>query len=103
MKVSELKRKLEHAKDDDNVVVAIKLPFVTVGALPSVPISLAFTGFDWDNGKFILTPEENVTPADRDFEKQMKDIQDKLGWAEYENRNLKSEIKKLKQKIGSIV
>lgn len=97
MKAGELKQKLEHVKDDVEIMVAIKLPFTTVGAIPMVPVKYAFNGFDWEAGKFIITPEENLTPADRDFESQMKQMQKDLGWASYENRNLKAEIKKLRK------
>lgn len=106
MKLRELKvlidRAVETARDyeDHEVVIAVKLPYTTVGAIPTVPVKLAFKGFDWENGKFILTPEENLTPADRDFELQMKDMQNKLGLAEYENRGLKTEIQRLKKQIG---
>jgi hypothetical protein len=97
MKASELKQKLEHVKDDVEVVVAIKLPFTTVGPIPTVPVKHAFNGFDWEAGKFIITPEENLTPANRDFESQMKQMQKDLGWSNYENRNLKAEIKRLRK------
>jgi hypothetical protein len=100
MKVGDLKRALEYTKDDNEVMIAIQLPYITVGAIPMVPIKSATNGFDWENGKFILRAEENLTPANRDFAKQMKDMQDKWGWAEYENRNLKAEIKRLKKLIG---
>ena len=97
MKASELKQKLEHTPDDVEVVVAIKLPYTTVGAIPTVAVKYAFNGFDWEQGKFIITPEENVTPADNEFAKQMKEMQEKLGWAQYENRGLKAEIKRLRK------
>lgn len=102
MKLIELKtiidRSLENARHTDSeVVVAVKMPFTTVGAIPTVPVDLAFNGFDWDNGKFILTPKENLTPADRDFAAQMKKMQEDLGWEKLENRRLKAEIKKLKK------
>ena len=100
MKASELKQKLEHVKDDVEVMVAIKLPFSTVGAIPMVPIKHAYNGFDWESGKFIIIPEETLTPADRDFASQMKKMQDELGWVKYENRNLKAEIKMLKKQTG---
>ena len=102
MKVSELKRILEHTKDDSEVMIAIKLPYATVGAIPMIAIKTASNGFDWEQGKFILHPEEELTPSDRDFAKQMKEMQDKWGWAEYENRGLKSEIKRLKKQFGVI-
>lgn len=100
MKVSELKAILEHTKDDSEVMVAIKLPYATVGAIPMVSIKSASNGFDWEHGKFILRPEEQLTPADRDFAAQMKAMQDKWGWADYENRNLKAENKKLRKRLN---
>jgi hypothetical protein len=44
-----------------------------------------------------LFPKENLTPSDRDFEAKMKKMQEELGWLNYENKNLKAEIRKLKQ------
>jgi hypothetical protein len=100
MKVSDLRRALEHTKDDNEVMISIKLPYATIGAIPMVAVKSATNGFDWENGKFILRAEEELTPADRDFAKQMKDIQDKWGWADYENRGLKAEVKRLKKQLG---
>lgn len=106
MKLSELKylvdRAVETSQDyeDHEVVIAVKLPYTTVGAIPMVAVKSVNKGFDWENGKFIIRAEENLTPADRDFEETMKKLQDKAGWAEYENRNLKTEIKRLKKQIG---
>lgn len=100
MKVSELKQILEYAKDDNEVMISVKLPYVTIGAIPMVAIKSASNGFDWENGNFILRAEEELTPADHDFAKQMKDMQDKWGWADYENRGLKAEIKRLKKQLG---
>jgi len=97
MKVSELKQILEHTRDDSEVMIAIKLPYSTVGAIPMVSVKSAMNGFDWENGKFILHPEEKLTNFDEDFAKKMKDMQDKWGWSEYENRGLKAEIKQLKK------
>ena len=99
MKVEDLKIALQYAKDDHEVMIAIKLPYSTAGARPMVAVKNAMSGFDWESGKFIIAPVEELQPADRDFAKQMKEMQDKWGWAEYENRNLKAEIKRLKQKI----
>lgn len=103
MKLSELKRLVDlyHRdghRDDPEVVIQIKLPYSTVGGMPTVKIKNAQMGFDWDNGKFILQPEEDLTPSDRDFAKQMKEMQDRAGWADYENRNLKAELNRLKNK-----
>lgn len=105
MKLTELKRIVDLSMQskyagDSEVVVKVELPYVTVGAMPMVPVKSAQNGFDWESGRFILTPEENLTPSDRDFAKQMREMQDKLGWAEYENRGLKAEIRRLKKQLG---
>ena len=99
MKVEDLKVALQYAKDDHEVMIAIKLPYATVGPIPMVAVKSAVSGFDWESGKFIIGPVEELTPADRDFAKMMKDVSDKWGWAEYENRNLKAEIKRLKKQL----
>jgi hypothetical protein len=103
VKLTELKDLIDgyvqFIEDDPDVVIAITLPYSTVGATPTVPVKLVSNGFDWDKGKFILTPEENLTPADRDFANQMKKMQEDLGVAKLENRRLKSEIKKLKEQL----
>ena len=88
-------------REDPEVVIQIKLPYSTVGGQPTVRVKSIQMGFDWDHGKFIITPEENLTPADRDFAEQMRKMQDDLGWAKYENRGLKAEIKKLKKQLGA--
>jgi hypothetical protein len=105
MKLSELHRMVNlHYRpeypEDPEVVIYVKLPYATVGGRPTVPVKDMYMGFDWEAGKFIIFPEEELTPSDRDFAKQMKEMQDKWGWAEYENRNLKAEIRKLKKLIG---
>jgi len=104
MKFSELHRlvNLYHRDghhEDPEVVIRIKLPYVTVGSMPTVKVKTVQMGFDWDAGKFIIVPEEPVTPSDRDFAKQMKEMQERAGWADYENRNLKAEIRRLKKKL----
>lgn len=100
MKVSELNRILGYCDEDSEVVVQVKLPYATVGGTPFVKVKNANAGFDWDSGKFIIVTEEPVTPSDRDFAARMKKMQDDLGWAQYENRNLKAENKKLRDKLN---
>lgn len=105
MKFSELKRLIDlhyqsGRNDDSEVVVKIKLPYTTVGGMPTVKIKSAQMGFDWDKGKFVLWPEEDLTPSDRDFAQQMRKMQERAGWADHENRNLKAEIKRLKKRLN---
>ena len=103
MKLRELKqlvdRAVETARDyeDHEVVIAVKLPNTTVGAIPMVAVKSVNKGFDWENGKFIIRAEEELTPADRDFATKMKDMQELVGLLQYENRGLKAEIKKFKR------
>ena len=103
MKLSELKhlidRICENMKphNDPDVVIKVKMPYTTIGATPTVTVKNASLGFDWDNGKFIFHTQEPLTPSDRDFAEQMKQMQERAGWADYENRNLKAEIKRLKK------
>ncbi len=105
MKLSQLKQIIDlysntQPHNDPDVVVIVKLPYQTVGAMPSVEVKSAQMGFDWENGKFLLQTEEPLTPSDRDFEAKFKALQEKYGWLDYENRNLKSENAKLKKKLN---
>lgn len=100
MKVEDLKIALQYAKDGDDVMIAVTLPYTTVGPIPMRPVKGAMTGFDWESGKFILTPVDKLTPNDADFEKQFKELQKKAGWLDYENRGLKAQNKKLRALFG---
>lgn len=102
MKLSELHRivNLLHKPDhyvDPEVTITVTLPYTTIGAHPMVAVKTAGLGFDWEAGKFMLWPEEKLTYVDRDFKKMFTDMQQKCGSLEYENRFLKSEIKKLRK------
>lgn len=106
MKFSELKKAVDlfHRDgyyEDPEVVIQIKLPYSTVGRTPTVKVKSVFLGFDWEHGMIIITPEENLTPGDRDFKKQMREMQERAGWADHENRNLKAEIRRLKKQKES--
>jgi site-specific recombinase len=100
MKVEDLKVALQYAKDSDEVTIAIALPYSTAGAIPMVSVKSAMSGFDWESGRFIIRPIESLTPEDRDFAKQFKELQKKAGWLDYENRGLKAQNKKLRAMYG---
>jgi hypothetical protein len=85
--------------EDPEIMIRVKLPYATVGALPMVKVKSMNMGFDWEAGKFIIWPEEDLTPSDRDFAKQMRDMQERAYNSDYENRNLKAEIRRLKKKL----
>lgn len=100
MKFSELKNKIESYSEilpdyeDPEVVVAIKMPYSTVGGQPTVKVKSFDKGFDWDSGKFIFTPEEKLTLHNRDFAKEFRDLQEKCSRLMWEVRDLKAKIKK---------
>jgi hypothetical protein len=104
MKFSDLQRivNLHYRPDhyeDPEIMIRVKLPYDTVGALPMVKVKSMNMGFDWEAGRFIIWPEEDLTPSDRDFAKQMKEMQERAYNSDYENRNLKAEIRRLKKKL----
>lgn len=108
MKLSEFKAKIDlyadriKEYDDPEVVVEYKPPFTTVGGAPCVSVVRVSKGFDWDNGKFFVVTEKPLTLVDGEFTEKFKKLQDDYGWAKYENRNLKADIKKLQKRIDEL-
>lgn len=103
MKFNELKQLIDLYDDfheNPEVVIKIKLPYSTVGAMPTVKVRSVHMGFDWDAGKLIIYPEEEVTPSDRDFASQMSDMQERAYSADRENRGLKAEIRRLNKLLA---
>lgn len=98
MKVSELIAILERANPEDEVRIRIKSPG-TVGQSPTVDVKSASSGFDWDRGSFLIFPVDDLSKDTVQLLEQIKTLQDKFGWSEYENRNLKAEIKRLRKQI----
>jgi hypothetical protein len=83
MKLSELKRiidlTLENGKQDPEVMVVIKMPYATVGSHPMVKVKSVSNGFDWEAGKFMIWPEENLQQFDVDFSEKFKDLERTMG------------------------
>jgi len=108
MKLSELKeyidRIMEYAPRDANseVMIAIKLPYATVGARPMKPITGIMQGFDWEKGKIILSTDEPLTPYEKLLGDSIGKIYDKLGLAEYQNKVLQREIEELKKQLEEL-
>ena len=98
MKVSDLINALERANPDDEVRIRIKSPG-TVGHAPTVDVESAHSGFDWERGSFLIFPVDDLSKDTVELLEQIKTLQDKFGWSEYENRNLKADIKRLRKQI----
>lgn len=101
MKFSELVRivNLDNMErmNDCEVRIVVKKPFATVAGTPSVSVKNMYMGFDWDHGKFLIYPEENLMEYDVDFGEKFRELQKKNGDLRYENVGLKSEVKRLKK------
>lgn len=74
----------------------------SAGATPTVNIKSISLGFDWDNGKLLVFPEKDLRLIEADELAALRKENTKQGWAEYENRNLKAEVSKLKKKIQNL-
>ena len=82
--------------DPAEIQVCIKIDNVkAVGGTAKVDIKRAFQGSDWDSGRIILVPEEDLTLTDHDYLTKMRKEVEDMGWTAYEVGNLKRENKKL--------
>ena len=108
MKLSELKRIIDLTVeslmpyDDPEVMVNITTSG-SVGGTPCVKVKNAFKGFDWDSGKFIIMSDEPVMKVNQKTVEELRKEAEKIGWDIYENRSLKAEVKKLKDKIKNLI
>ena len=85
----------------ESITVGIVVKTVgTAGGTPVVGVKNIYAGFDWDNGKLLIYPESDVREIKADELWALRRASEKEGWAQYENRNLKSDIKKLTAKIA---
>jgi len=106
MKLSELKEQIDRIVEyaprdaDSEVMVAIKLPHTTVGAIPMMEITSIMQGFDWEHGKIILRTKEPLMPFDKDIGDKLKKTTDKLASTEYKNRRLTDELNELRKQFA---
>jgi hypothetical protein len=85
----------------ESITVGIVIKTVgTAGGTPVVGVKNIHAGFDWDNGKLLIYPESDVREIKADELLALRKANEKEGWAQYENRNLRSDIKKLTAKIA---
>lgn len=107
MNIFELKEKIDRIILTSNnasrmrVVIPIKTPG-SVGGTPCVDIKSAITGFDWDDGKLMLYPVEDLSKTDHDYLAKIRKQADEIGWSVYEFNNLKRENKRLLKEIKKL-
>ena len=98
MKLSELKEQIDRIVEyaprdaDSEVMVGIRLPYTTVGAMPMMEITSIHQGFDWEHGKIILSTKEPLMPFDKDIGDKLRKTADKLASVEYKNKRLTDEL-----------
>lgn len=63
----------------------------SIGGTPTIEVTKAYGGIDWDSGKFILLGDTDLREIDRDEIAAIMKQYDELGWKHYEIRNLKRE------------
>ena len=109
MNIFELKEKLDHIistkRDYELDRMQVVIPIKSVGAAggtPCVDIKSVIAGFDWDDGKLMLYPVEDLSRTDHDYLAKMKEQASGLGWSVYEFQNLKRENKRLLKEIKTL-
>jgi hypothetical protein len=58
----ELIELLTQMPKDSEVRICIKLPFATVGPVPTRALTSVSSGFDWEHGKILLQAEVDLCP-----------------------------------------
>ena len=79
--------------------IKVCIPIKTVNAIggtPCIDVKQVNIGFDWDDHKFMLYSEKDLSLTDHDYLAIMRKEAEDIGWTGYEVKNLKHEIKKLK-------
>ena len=108
MTLTELKEVIDRALENNalygggrelEAVIVVKTAG-SIGGAPGVGVKSAPAGFDWDSGKLLIHPDRDLRVIEADELAAIRKASAKEGWAEYENRGLKAEIKRLKAQIG---
>lgn len=95
MKVEDLRVMLQHARDNDEVMIGIRLPYQTVGAYPMVKVKSAVSGFDWEHGKFMIWPESDLYPSNDELIEKFKVMEKQSHVLFMKNMELEKEIRRL--------
>ena len=85
-------------RHQDPAEIRVCIPIQTVKAIGGTPcanVKQANKGFDWDNNKFMLYPEIDLSLTDHDYLAIMRKEAEEIGWTSYEVGNLKREVKRL--------
>ena len=86
----------------DPADIQVGIVVQTVGQAGGTPIVAVHKGFDWDNGKLLIFPEKQLRTIEADELLALRKANEKEGWAEYENKGLKAEVKRLNATIKKL-
>lgn len=81
--------------------IVVRVPGM-IGGTPTVNVKSIQAGFDWDNGKLLIYPEKDLRTIEADEILALRKANEKEGWAEYENRGLKAQVKRLNAVIKQL-
>ena len=77
-------------------MIVIKLPYATVGAHPMRAVKSVSSGFDWEDGKFMIWPETDLYPSNDELKETFKRMEkDSSKWFN-KAMELEREVKRLK-------
>lgn len=80
--VQTITRTTEPPRGATRIAVPVELPHASMGALPSIAITHASTGTDWDKGTLFLHTEKPLTPlSTSDVAEMHKCRADEQSWA----------------------
>ncbi len=95
MTVRELQERLEfyaaQYSADDDVVVQLSEP--SVGITSFTNVTYAGSGFDWDSGRFWITPEKKLLSKEKDRDAELPAVKIIFRETELRHRKLRSIIK----------
>lgn len=102
--IDEIVRRQENRHQDlEQLRVCIPIKTTpTIGGTPVVDVKSIQAGFDWDNGKLMIYPIEDLSKTDHDYLAKIKKQASEIGWSVYEFDNLKRENKLLKKRIKEL-
>ena len=107
MNLSELKKMVDelHSRSasPEEVRVGIVIDVVgSVGGTPIINIKRIAKGFDWDNNKLMIYPEQGLRKTDADELAKLRKEAADLGWSVYESINLKREVRRQSDRIQKL-
>lgn len=92
-------------RHQDPAEIRVCIPYQAArafGGTPCVDVKRANKGFDWDDNKFMLSPEKDLSLTnDHTLDAVRKEAKD-MYWTVFKVSNLQREVKKLEKELKSL-